>query len=380
MGFSTDSIHGAQPPDKQTGAVVSPLYLSTTFARRSVDSPQSYTYSRENNPTRETLEKLIAILEGGTEGIAFASGMAAITAVFSLFSNHDNIIVTENVFGGTSKALRRWQEQTGVEFSLVDTSNLLALKHAVSERTKLIFVETPTNPLLKVSDIREIGRLTKKQGITLCVDNSCLTPYLQKPLELGADLVVHSTSKYLGGHNDVIGGGVVTGNPELARELRRIQRVHGAVLSPFDCWLLMRGIKTLALRMERHSQNGHLIASYLSNHKKVARVFYPGLASHPGHELAQRQCRGFGGLVSFELRDPDLVLGFLDNLKVFTLAENIGGVESLACHPYSMTYGHLTRDEKESLGIAPSLVRLSAGIEDVEDLIEDIDNAFSKAG
>ena len=380
MGFSTDAIHGGQAPEDESGAVVPPLHLSTTFARRSVDSHTRYTYARRNNPTRENLETLLATLEEGKDAIAFSSGMAAITAIFSMFKTGNHFVVTDNVYGGTREVLQGICEHNGSEVTFVDSSNLLALRQAVTDQTKLIFIETPTNPLLKISDISSIADIALEREIMLCVDNSAMTPYLQKPLELGAHMVIHSTSKYFSGHNDSIGGAVITGNPEISAELRRIQGINGAILSPFDCWLLARGTKTLALRMDRHSENGYLIAEYLHNHELVNQVYYPGLPSHPNHELAKRQCRGFGGVVSFDFRKQSLAVGFLNNLKLFRLAVSTGSVESLACHPFSMTLGYLSPGEKERLGISPNLVRLSAGVEDVEDLIEDIDNAFAKIG
>ncbi|HUX07633.1 MAG TPA: PLP-dependent aspartate aminotransferase family protein [Acidobacteriota bacterium] len=379
MGFATDAIHGGDGNDDETGAVTPPIHLSTTFARHSVEEGRDYTYSRHNNPTREHLEKLVARLEGGSEGMAFASGMAAITAIFSTFTNGDHFVVTDNVYSGTFRALRKLQEHNGVKITFSDSSNLVAFKHSLTDETKLVFIETPTNPLLKVSDISSIAEAAHERGSLLCVDNSCLTPYLQQPLSLGADLVIHSTSKYFSGHSDTIGGVVITSNQEIAAALRSIQSVNGAVLSPFDCWLLMRGIKTLALRMNRHSENGQLIAEYLSNHPKVSKVYYPGLPSQPNSELARRQSSGSGGIVSVELEDQALAIRFLNSLKLFRLAESVGGVESMASHPYTMTFGKLSVEEKDHMGILPQLVRLSAGIEDVEDLIEDIDNAFEKA-
>ena len=378
MGFSTDAIHGGDGHNKETGAVVPPLDLSTTFAWRGVESSRQYTYARHDNPTRSSLEKLIARLEGGMAAKAFSSGMAAITAIFSMFRAGDHFVVTDNIYSGTNLALRRFTEHSGIEVAYADTSNLHAVRQAINDRTRLIFLETPTNPLLKISDIEGISKLANKNGIQLCVDNSCMTPYLQQPLKLGAELVIHSTSKYFSGHNDSIGGVVITEDTKTAERLAGIQSVHGAVLSPFDCWLLMRGVKTLSLRMDRHSQIGQLIAEYVKNHPQVKTVYYPGLQSHPHHELARRQCRGFGGLISFELEKPEQAIGFLNNLKLFTLAESIGSVQSLACHPYSMTFSKLPVAERERMGIAPELVRLSAGVEDVEDLIEDIDNAFAK--
>jgi len=306
--------------------------------------------------------------------------MAAITAVFSMFGNNDHFVVTDNIYSGTHRALEKVRQSSCIEISYCDSSNTVAVRNALTDKTKLVFIETPTNPLLKISDIQSISEDAHERGALLCVDNSCLTPYLQQPLALGADLVLHSASKYFSGHTDSIGGVIVTSNSDLASVLRSIQSVNGAILSPFDCWLLMRGIKTLALRMERHSENGHMIAEYLSNHEHVERVYYPGLPSHPNNELAKRQSSGFGGIISAELSSADLATRFLNNLKLFVLAESVGGVESLACHPYSMTFGSLSEEDRERLGISPQLIRLSAGIEDVEDLIEDIDNAFEKAG
>lgn len=378
MGFATDAIHGGDGHDDETGAVTPAIHLSTTFARHSVEKGRPYTYARHNNPTRERLERLVAQLEGGEHGISFSSGMAAIAAVFSAFRNGDHFLVTENVYSGTYRLLSDLQRNNGIQISFSDSSNTVAFLNALQDNTRLIFIETPTNPLLRISDISTIAEAAHKRGSLLCIDNSCLTPYLQQPLSLGADIVLHSSSKYLGGHTDSIGGMVITDMNDLASTLRTTQGMSGAVPGPFDCWLLMRGIKTLALRMNRHSENGHMIAEYLNNHAKVSRVHYPGLSSHPNHELAKRQSSGFGGVVSVELESADLAVRFLDSLKLFILAESVGGVESLACHPWSMTFGTISDTEKEKMGISPQLIRLSAGIEDVEDLIEDIDNAFDK--
>ena len=378
MGFATDAIHGGDGHDEETGAVTPAIHLSTTFARHSVEKGRPYTYARHNNPTRERLERLVAQLEGGEHGLAFSSGMAAIAAVFSSFTKGDHFLVTENVYSGTYRLLSEMRRNNGIDISFSDSSNTVAFINALQDNTKLVFIETPTNPLLRISDISAIAEAARKRGALLCIDNSGLTPYLQQPLSLGADVVLHSTSKYFSGHSDSIGGVVITSNNELASSLRNTQGISGAVPGPFDCWLLIRGIKTLALRMNRHSENGHMIAEYLKNHAKVTKVYYPGLSIHPNHELAKRQSSGFGGVVSVELESADLAVRFLNNLKLFILAESVGGVESLACHPWSMTFSTISDEEKEKMGISPQLIRLSAGIEDVEDLIEDIDNAFDK--
>ena len=378
MGFATDAIHGGDGHDEETGAVTPAIHLSTTFARHSVEKGRPYTYARHNNPTRERLERLVAQLEGGEHGLAFSSGMAAIAAVFSSFTKGDHFLVTENVYSGTYRLLSEMRRNNGIDISFSDSSNTVAFINALQENTKLVFIETPTNPLLRISDISAIAEAARKRGALLCIDNSGLTPYLQQPLSLGADVVLHSTSKYFSGHSDSIGGVVITSNNNLAASLRNTQGISGAVPGPFDCWLLIRGIKTLALRMNRHSENGHMIAEYLKNHAKVTKVYYPGLSIHPNHELAKRQSSGFGGVVSVELESADLAVRFLNNLKLFILAESVGGVESLACHPWSMTFSTISDEEKEKMGISPQLIRLSAGIEDVEDLIEDIDNAFDK--
>jgi cystathionine gamma-lyase len=380
LGFSTRAIHAGQPPDPSTGAVSTPVYLTSTFAQESPGVHRGYDYARTANPTRTALQQNLAALEGGTEAIAFASGLAATHAVFSLLSAGDRILLGHDVYGGTRRLVDQVLDRWGLRRSIVDTTDLAAVRAALSEPARLIWFETPTNPLLCVSDIRAVADLARSAGARVVVDNTFATPYLQTPLDLGADLVVHSTTKYLGGHCDAVGGVVVTRDADLAQRLRFLQNAVGAVPGPLDCYLILRGTKTLAVRMERHCDNAERVAAFLARHPRVRRVFYPGLAAHPGHALARRQMRRFGGIVSLEL-DGDLerTRRFASSTRLFTLAESLGGVESLLDHPATMTHGSIPREERIRAGFTDGLIRLSVGIEDAEDLLPDLDRALALA-
>lgn len=374
LEFETLAVH--QMPDPVTGAIAPSIHPSTTFAQEEPGVHRGFEYSRTDNPTRRGLEEKLALLEKGRFGLCFASGMAAVSAVLDLLGPGDQVIASDDLYGGTYR-LFQMCERYGLKFTYTDMSDAATI--IVTKETKLIWLETPTNPLLKIADIAQVAtRLRRMKGdALLVVDNTFASPYLQRPLELGADIVVHSTTKYLGGHCDVIGGAVVTSDEGLHQKLKFIQNAVGAVPSPFDSFLVLRGIRTLALRMERHCTNAHQVAEFLGTHPKVAKVYYPGLAGHPGHGLAGRQMRGYGGMVSFELRGD--VRAFLKELKLITLAESLGGVESLICHPASMTHAAIPEEERRLRGIEENLLRISVGIENYADLERDLGNALERA-
>ncbi|PKL88255.1 MAG: cystathionine gamma-synthase [Ignavibacteriae bacterium HGW-Ignavibacteriae-2] len=376
MGFATDAIHAGQIPDPTTGAVMTPIYMTTTYAQEGLHEHKGYEYGRTHNFTRAAMEKNIAKLENGKFGIAFSSGVAAIQALLGLVKAGDHVIVSDNVYGGTYRLFEKIWTDYGIKFSWVDMSDVNNITDAISENTKLVYIETPTNPMLNITDIRSAAKIASDNKLVSIVDNTFMTPYFQRPLELGADIVVHSSTKYLNGHSDVIGGIVVTNNDKINERVRYIQNAAGAVPSPFDCWLIMRSTKTLHVRMKQHNENALVLANYLKNKEFVKKIFYPGLISHPQHELAKKQMFGFGGMLSIDLGDFKLTKHFLKSTKIFTLAESLGGVESLVCHPASMTHASLPPEERERIGITDSLVRLSVGIEDVDDLIEDIEQAI----
>ncbi len=377
--IETLAIHGGQQPESTTGAVMPPIFQTSTYAQRSPGEHSGYEYSRTHNPTRYALERAIAALEGGTHGLAFASGCAATTTVIQLLDAGDHVIAGDDMYGGTFRLFDKVMRRHGIRFSYVDPRDPAAVEAAFEPATKLVWLETPTNPMLKLADIAAIAATTKARGALLAVDNTFMTPVYQRPLELGADLVVHSTTKYVGGHSDVIGGAIVMASAALHDRLYFLQNSCGAVPSPHDCYLTLRGLKTLPLRMQRHSENAGRIASFLSEHAKVERVIYPGLASHPQHELAKRQASGFGGMISFDLRgDLSAARRFLEAVKVFTLAESLGGVESLIEHPAIMTHASVPPETRAKLGIADGFVRLSAGIEHIDDLLADLDHALAK--
>jgi cystathionine gamma-lyase/cystathionine beta-lyase/cystathionine gamma-lyase/homocysteine desulfhydrase len=374
--FSTICIHAGQEPDPTTGAIITPIFQTSTYVQPEFGRHKGYEYARTQNPTRSALEGNIAALEQGRAALAFASGMAAIGAIASSLASGDHVIVTENTYGGTfrlfDKVLRRYR----LEFSYVDTSNLDAIEQAFRPETKLLFIETPTNPVMAITDLKEASALAHRHGVRVAVDNTFASPYVQQPIPLGADLVVHSTTKYLNGHSDSVGGIVVAARQEDADWLKFIQNAAGAILSPFDSWLVLRGTKTLAVRMAQHNANGQALAEFLQSHPKVKKVIYPGLPSHPQHDLAKRQMKGFGGMLSFELESFEAARRVCNGVQLMSLAESLGGVETLMTHPASMTHASVPPERRAEIGLSDSLVRISAGIEDVQDLIEDLQQAL----
>lgn len=380
MKFNTKTIHGGQHPDPATGAVMPPVYQTSTFAQSSPGVHQGYEYSRAANPTRTALEDALASIENGARGLAFSSGLAATDCVLKLLKPNDEVIAMDDLYGGTYRMFSKVYSNMGIKFHFVDMTDLDKLQSLFNENTKLVWVETPTNPLMKLADIEAIAKITKEKNVLFAVDNTFATPYLQNPLDLGADVVMHSATKYLGGHSDVIAGALVAKTEELGEQLHFAQFATGATLGPNDSYLVLRGIKTLHLRIQRHSENGQKVAEYLNNHPKVKRVYYPGLASHPNHEIAKKQMHnGFGGMVSFtfESGKKEDSISFLEKVKVFTLAESLGGVESLANHPALMTHASVPEDKRQELGITDDMVRLSVGIEDSEDLLNDLEQALN---
>ena len=376
-GFATRALHIGQGPDPATGAVVQPIHLATTFAQQGVGKHKGFEYSRSGNPTRSALEECLAGLENARHGLAFASGLAAETTALLLLNPGDHVVYMEDVYGGTYRLFDKVLKRYGLDFSAVDASDLDAVERAISPATKVVWLESPTNPLLRVVDIDAVSEVAHSRGAMVYVDNTFATPYLQQPLRLGADLVVHSSTKYIGGHSDVVGGAIMTNNDELEQRLRFHQNAVGAVPSPFDCWLLLRGIKTLALRVERHCSNAMEVAAALEKNRAVKRVHYPGLPSHPGHAVAARQMRMFGGMVSFEVADEAAAMRTLERLKLFALAESLGAVESLAEHPARMTHASMPDSERKRAGVGNGLIRLSVGVEDVADLIADLESALA---
>ena len=379
MKEQTLLIHGGIDGDAATGAVNVPIYQTSTYRQRALGENTGWEYSRTGNPTRAALEALISDLEGGTRGFAFASGMAAISAVLSLFKSGDRILISKNVYGGTFRVLDKVFKQFGLGYALADTDDASALDAAITPDVKAILVESPANPLLTVTDLAAAASVAKRRGILTIVDNTFMTPYLQKPLALGADIVVHSATKYLGGHSDVVSGLAVTNHPEIAERLAFVQNAVGGVLGPFDSFLLIRGIKTLAVRMDRHVANAETLAARLAAHPEVSRVWYPGLKDFPGHDIQFRQAKNGGAMISFELADGKDHREFFRALRLVTLAESLGGVESLVCHPASMTHASIPKETREKVGITDRLIRLSVGIEDVDDIWSDIENAIEKA-
>jgi cystathionine beta-lyase/cystathionine gamma-synthase len=374
--FSTICIHAGQEPDPSTGAIITPLFQTSTYVQDELGRHKGYEYARTQNPTRFALERNIAAIENGKAGFAFASGMAAIGAVATLLKSGDHVVVTANTYGGTfrlfDKVLTRYQ----LEFSYVDTSRPELIEQAIRPNTKLLFVETPTNPVMKLTDLRRAAEIAHARGVKMVVDNTFASPYVQRPLELGADLVVHSTTKYLNGHSDSIGGIVVAVRDDDIEWLRFIQNTEGAILSPMDSWLVLRGTKTLAVRMAQHNRNGLAIAEFLEGHPKVQEVMYPGLPSHPQYELAKRQMNGFGGMLSFEVGSFEAARQVLNKVRLMALAESLGGVETLIGHPASMTHASVPPERRAEIGLTDSLIRISVGIEDVEDLIADLKQAL----
>lgn len=380
MKFNTKVIHGGQHHDPSTGAVMPPVYQTSTFVQSSPGQPiGDYEYSRAANPTRTALENALASIENGVKGLAFSSGLAATDCVLRSFKAGDEVIAMDDLYGGTYRMFTRIYKNSGIKFHFVDMNDLEKFKSLINENTKLVWVETPTNPLMKLADIESIAKITKEHKLLFAVDNTFATPYLQKPLDLGADIVMHSATKYLGGHSDVIAGALVVKDEALAEQLHFQQFATGATLGPQDSFLVLRGIKTLHLRVQRHCENGAKVTEFLNNHPKIKTVFYPGLESHPFHEIAKKQMKnGFGGMVSFtfESGKKEDAVRFLEKLQVFTLAESLGGVESLANHPALMTHASIPEDKRKEIGISDDLVRLSVGIEDIDDLIEDLKQAL----
>lgn len=376
MKFASKAIHAGQEPDPTTGAVIVPIYQTSTYAQQSIGKHKGYEYARTQNPTRAALEGNLAALESGRASFAFASGMAATNAVMTLLKAGDHVIVSDNTYGGTFRLFDKVLRKFGLEFSYVDASEPQAVEDAVRAETRMVFVETPTNPVMALVDISAVAEITRRRGLRLVVDNTFMSPYFQRPLELGADIVVHSTTKYLNGHSDSVGGAVVLNDEEDINQIKFIQNAAGAILSPMDSWLVLRGTKTLAVRMRQHDENGRVVAQFLSEHPAVRKVYYPGLKSHPQHELARRQMSGFGGMISFETGSLDRARRVLEGVRLLTLGESLGGVESLISHPATMTHASVPETERNRLGITDGLVRVSVGIEDAEDIIEDLDRAL----
>ena len=377
MGFSTDAIHAGQEPDPSTGAVTVPIYQTSTYVQEELGKHKGFEYARTQNPTRLALEKNIAVLEGGERAFAFSSGMAAISAIGHLLRAGDHVITSYNMYGGTVRLFEKVLKGYGLEFTYVDTSDLAATAAAFRPATRLLFAETPTNPTMIISDLRALAAMARERGVVLAVDNTFMTPYYQRPLALGAHLVVHSTTKYLNGHSDMVGGMVVSNDPASTERLQFVQNAVGAVPGPFDCWLVLRGVKTLPVRMERHNRNAMEIAAWLAKHPSLSRVYYPGLPGHPGHALHRSQAAGFGGMISFDTGSIERGAAVLRRARLFSLAESLGGVESLISHPATMTHASVPREERERVGLTDGLVRISVGIEDAEDLLSDLEQALS---
>jgi len=377
-GFATKAIHVGQEPDPSTGAVVPPIYATTTYAQQEIGKNKGYDYSRAGNPTRTRIEQNLAALEGGTSAHVFASGMASIVAVTQCFlKKGDHLVCGHNVYGGVPRLFNQVISNYGVEFSYVDTSNLDAVEKAMRRNTKIVWIETPTNPLMVLTDIKEVAKIAHAGGAELVVDNTFMSPYFQRPLELGADMSMHATTKFLNGHSDGLGGVIVGTKPHHAEKLAFMQKAAGAILSPFECWLVLRGVKTLAVRMEQHDRNGRLVAAFLRQHAKVKKVLYPGFTDHPQYELAKRQMKGFGSMITFETGSIKNANKMLRKVRVCTLGESLGGVETLISHPASMTHAALGEAGRKKIGLTDGMVRISVGIEDADDIIADLDQALA---
>lgn len=381
QGFSTRAIHAGQEPDPTTGAVVVPVYQTSTYAQEALGKHKGFEYARTHNATRFALERNLAALEGGRHGFCFASGLAATTTLMQTLSSGDHVVAGSNLYGGTYRLFERVLTKFGLEFTFVDSADPKAMEAALRPATKLVFIETPTNPMMQLADIAGAAKLAYRAGAKLVVDNTFMTPFFQRPLEHGADVVLHSVTKYLNGHSDMVGGALVTSDEALAEMLRFLQNAAGMVPGPMDCWLALRGTKTLAVRMRQHEANARALARYLAGHRAISAVFYPGLETHPQHELAKRQASGFGGMISFIAGDGSLESGrrIFDRFRLFTRAESLGGVESLVCHPASMTHASVPREQRLQIGFKDGLLRLSVGIEDVEDLQADLEQALQGA-
>ncbi|MBX7155370.1 MAG: cystathionine gamma-synthase [Bacteriodetes bacterium] len=376
IGFATKAIHAGQEPDELTGAVTVPLYQTSTYAQDEIGKHKGFEYARTQNPTRFAWEENIATLEEGIAGFAFGSGLAAIDSVMKLLKSGDHVVMAEDMYGGTFRLFDKILTNFGLTFTAVDMRDEQAIKAAIQPNTKMLYTETPTNPMMNLTDLRMVSAIAKSVNAWMVVDNTFASPYFQKPITLGADMVLHSATKYLGGHSDLVHGVVVTNSTEIAERLKFIQNAAGAIPGPFECWLCLRSIKTLAVRMKQHTENAMKIAAMLENNPAIKAIYYPGLPSHPQHELAKQQMSGFGGMISIELGSLEKAVAFTKNLNVFTLGESLGGVESLVCHPVSMTHGSIPKEQRERLGVTDGLVRLSVGIEDYEDLQDDILNAL----
>ena len=377
QGFATTAIHVGQEADAATGAVSVPIYATSTYLQEEIGKHKGYEYARVSNPTRDRLETNLAALEGGTSSKVFASGMAAINAIVSMLKSGDNVVAGHNLYGGTPRLFNQVFANFGMTFTYVDTSDVKNVERALQKNTRIVYLETPTNPLMELCDLRAICDLAHQRGIEVVVDNTFMSPYFQRPIELGADMVVHSTTKFLNGHSDGLGGVVVCTKPEQAEKLAFLQKAAGAILSPFECWLILRGVKTLAVRMVQHDSNGRRVAEFLSSHKKVQRVFYPGLPDHPQHELAKRQMSGFGSMIAFETGSLDNANKMLRKVRVCSLAESLGGVETLISHPATMTHAAVGEEGRRKIGITDGMVRISVGIEDVDDILADLDQGLA---
>ncbi len=376
-GFATRAIHDGQEPDPRTGAVNVPIYLSSTYQLEGIEKHRGWEYSRVSNPTRDAVETCLASLEGGATGHAFASGMAAIAALVTMLKVGDHVICGDNVYGGTTRLFTQVIPHHGIEFSFVDTSDPENVRRAIRNATKLVHIETPTNPLMTLTDIRAVANVCHEHGIPMSVDNTFMSPYFQRPLELGADIVMHSTTKFLNGHSDGLGGVLVANKPEHAEAFRFVQKCTGGILSPFESWLILRGVKTLAVRMKQHDENGRKVAAFLAQHPKVSHVLYPGLESHPQHELAKRQMSGFGSMIAFEVGSRANADKLLQSVRVITNGESLGGVESLISHSATTTHAALPQEVRDRIGITEGLVRISVGIEDIADILGDLDQALA---
>src|SRR5271154_1758196 len=376
-GFATRAIHDGQQPDPLTGAVNVPIYLTSAYVQQGIGENKGYEYSRVSNPTRDRLEENLASLEGGVAARVFASGMAAINAITSMLKSGDHVVCGNDLYGGTPRLFNQVLTNFGLEFSYVDTSDAENVERAIRRNTRMVYVETPTNPLMRLSDLAAISQICRRKKVELVVDNTFMSPYFQQPLALGADMVVHSTTKFLNGHSDGLGGVVVCAKQERADMLAFLQKAAGAILSPFECWLILRGVKTLAARMEIHDRNGRVVAEFLSKQKKVKKVFYPGLADHPQHALAKRQMSGFGSMITFETGSLKNANKMLKAVRLCSLAESLGGVETLISHPATMTHAALGEKGRKAIGLTDGLVRISVGIEDIQDILDDLDQALT---
>jgi cystathionine beta-lyase/cystathionine gamma-synthase len=375
--FATRSVHAGQVDEPLSGAVMTPIYQTSTYVQRGLGRHKGYEYARTQNPTREALERNVASLEGGEHGFAFGSGLAALDAVLKLLRSGDHVVCGDNVYGGTHRLMERVYTEFGVRFTFVDMRDTANVDRAVTSATRMIYCETPTNPMMNLVDLAAVGDLTQSRGYLYVVDNTFATPFFQRPLESGADIVLHSTTKYLNGHSDMVGGVLVTTRDDLAERLGFIQNAAGGVPGPMDCWLALRGIKTLPLRMHQHDANGRAVAAWLAQRREVRKLYYPGLTSHPQHDLACRQMTGFGGMISFDLGDAAMARRFVESTTIFALAESLGGVESLVGHPATMTHASVPPAMRQAMGLTDSLVRLSCGVEDSDDLLADLDQAFA---